>query len=76
MISLLQGEIPERSVFRVPIHRKTLSPYLELTQGDFSVHAWDGNSYEAEDFLYLRMFLVANLCVLTIFRNLYRFSMD
>ncbi|VDN18673.1 unnamed protein product [Gongylonema pulchrum] len=32
VISLLQGEIPERSVFRVPIHRKTLAPYLELTQ--------------------------------------------
>ncbi|MCP9258983.1 26S proteasome non-ATPase regulatory subunit 3 [Dirofilaria immitis] len=35
VISLLQGEIPERSVFRVPIHRKTLGPYLELTQGVF-----------------------------------------
>ncbi|VDO24049.1 unnamed protein product [Brugia timori] len=33
VISLLQGEIPERSVFRVPIYRKTLAPYLELTQG-------------------------------------------
>ncbi|EJW82204.1 26S proteasome non-ATPase regulatory subunit 3 [Wuchereria bancrofti] len=32
VISLLQGEIPERSVFRVPIYRKTLAPYLELTQ--------------------------------------------
>ncbi|VDK65567.1 unnamed protein product [Onchocerca ochengi] len=32
VISLLQGEIPERSVFRMPIHRKTLAPYLELTQ--------------------------------------------
>ncbi|VDM97059.1 unnamed protein product [Thelazia callipaeda] len=32
VISLLQGEIPERSVFRLPIHRKTLTPYLELTQ--------------------------------------------
>lgn len=32
VISLLQGEIPERSIFRLPIHRKTLAPYLELTQ--------------------------------------------
>uniref|UniRef100_A0A915CBY4 PCI domain-containing protein n=1 Tax=Parascaris univalens TaxID=6257 RepID=A0A915CBY4_PARUN len=32
VISLLQGEIPERSIFRVPIHRRTLAPYLELTQ--------------------------------------------
>lgn len=33
VISLLLGEIPERSIFRQPIHRKTLVPYLELTQG-------------------------------------------
>lgn len=33
VLSLLQGEIPERSIFRVPIHRKTLAPYLELTHG-------------------------------------------
>nr|AXS78284.1 26S proteasome non-ATPase regulatory subunit 3 [Anisakis simplex] len=32
VINLLQGEIPERSIFRVPIHRRTLAPYLELTQ--------------------------------------------
>uniref|UniRef100_A0A0N5AIS5 PCI domain-containing protein n=1 Tax=Syphacia muris TaxID=451379 RepID=A0A0N5AIS5_9BILA len=32
VISLLQGEIPERSIFRQPIHRRTLAPYLELTQ--------------------------------------------
>uniref|UniRef100_A0A1I7Z7H0 PCI domain-containing protein n=1 Tax=Steinernema glaseri TaxID=37863 RepID=A0A1I7Z7H0_9BILA len=32
VISLLQGEIPERSIFRVPIYRKPLLPYLELTQ--------------------------------------------
>uniref|UniRef100_A0A914W423 PCI domain-containing protein n=1 Tax=Plectus sambesii TaxID=2011161 RepID=A0A914W423_9BILA len=32
VISLLQGEIPERSTFRMPIYRKTLAPYLELTQ--------------------------------------------
>ena len=36
VISLLQGEIPERSIFRMPIHRRTLMPYLELTQGFFS----------------------------------------
>ncbi|KAK0406575.1 hypothetical protein QR680_018661 [Steinernema hermaphroditum] len=32
VISLLQGEIPERSIFRVPIYRKPLLAYLELTQ--------------------------------------------
>lgn len=26
------GEIPERSTFRMPIYRKALHPYLELTQ--------------------------------------------
>jgi 26S proteasome regulatory subunit N3 len=31
VISLLQGEIPERSVFRIPIYRKPLSPYLDLS---------------------------------------------
>ncbi|VDP23856.1 unnamed protein product [Heligmosomoides polygyrus] len=33
VIGLLQGEIPERSIFRQPIYRKCLQPYLELTQG-------------------------------------------
>ncbi|KAK6741048.1 hypothetical protein RB195_009105 [Necator americanus] len=32
VIGLLQGEIPERSMFRQPIYRKCLQPYLELTQ--------------------------------------------
>ncbi|KAK5976163.1 Proteasome regulatory subunit [Trichostrongylus colubriformis] len=32
VIGLLQGEIPERSIFRQPIYRKCLHPYLELTQ--------------------------------------------
>ncbi|KIH54301.1 hypothetical protein ANCDUO_15552 [Ancylostoma duodenale] len=32
VIGLLQGEIPERSIFRQPIYRKCLLPYLELTQ--------------------------------------------
>ncbi|CAD5206940.1 unnamed protein product [Bursaphelenchus okinawaensis] len=31
VISLLRGEIPERAIFRVPIHRVTLQPYLQLT---------------------------------------------
>ncbi|PAV91826.1 hypothetical protein WR25_18986 [Diploscapter pachys] len=32
VISLLQGEIPERSMFRQPIYRICLAPYLELTK--------------------------------------------
>ncbi|KHJ84541.1 ribosomal protein L32 [Oesophagostomum dentatum] len=32
VIGLLQGEIAERSIFRQPIYRKCLHPYLELTQ--------------------------------------------
>ncbi|KAI1706454.1 PCI domain-containing protein [Ditylenchus destructor] len=32
VVSLLQGEIPERSIFRLPIHQVTLAPYLKLAQ--------------------------------------------
>ncbi|GMS88193.1 hypothetical protein PENTCL1PPCAC_10368, partial [Pristionchus entomophagus] len=32
VVGLLQGEIPERGIFRMPIYRKCLVPYLELTQ--------------------------------------------
>lgn len=31
VISLLRGEIPERGIFRMSIHRATLAPYLQLT---------------------------------------------
>lgn len=54
VISLLQGEIPERSVFRVPIHRKTLAPYLELTQGfNFSLQVWTESSYKCQIYFVL-----------------------
>lgn len=33
VVKLLQGEIPERAIFRQPIHRRTLAPYLRLAQG-------------------------------------------
>uniref|UniRef100_A0A915E3K4 PCI domain-containing protein n=1 Tax=Ditylenchus dipsaci TaxID=166011 RepID=A0A915E3K4_9BILA len=32
VVSLLQGEIPDRATFRLPIHRQTLAPYLKLAQ--------------------------------------------
>jgi len=32
IVTLLLGEIPERSTFRIPVLRKTLQPYLQLTQ--------------------------------------------
>ncbi|KAF8359722.1 rpn-3, partial [Pristionchus pacificus] len=32
VVGLLQGEIPERGIFRMPIYRKCLVPYLELCQ--------------------------------------------
>ena len=35
VISLLRGEIPERGIFRMSIHRATLAPYLQLTHGKF-----------------------------------------
>lgn len=33
LVKLLVGEIPERSLFRVPELRLVLAPYLQLTQG-------------------------------------------
>lgn len=33
LVSLLMGEIPERKVFREPVLRKALRPYLEIAQG-------------------------------------------
>lgn len=35
VMSLLRGEIPERSIFRATIHRVTLQPYLQLTHGKY-----------------------------------------
>jgi 26S proteasome regulatory subunit N3 len=33
VVQLLMGEIPERSLFRQPILKKALAPYLVITQG-------------------------------------------
>lgn len=38
VIGLLQGEIPERNVFRQPIYRRCLAHYLDLTHGKSSFH--------------------------------------
>lgn len=43
VISLLQGEIPERSIFRTPIYRKPLAPYLALAQGSRYLVTWRVN---------------------------------
>jgi 26S proteasome regulatory subunit N3 len=32
VVDLLLGDIPERSLFRLPIYRKALQPYMQLTQ--------------------------------------------
>lgn len=32
VVELLMGEIPERSIFRTPVLRKALAPYLEIVQ--------------------------------------------
>ncbi|SPO26441.1 probable 26S proteasome non-ATPase regulatory subunit p58 [Ustilago trichophora] len=32
VVELLMGEIPERSIFRTPVLRKALSPYMEIVQ--------------------------------------------
>ena len=33
VVQLLLGEIPERSLFRQPMLKKALVPYLHITQG-------------------------------------------
>lgn len=33
VVSLLQGMIPEREIFRLPIYRTALAAYLKLAQG-------------------------------------------
>ena len=33
VVQLLLGEIPDRATFRDPILKKSLFPYLQLTQG-------------------------------------------
>ena len=34
-VRLLQGEVPERSIFYTPSLRKTLAPYFLITRGCF-----------------------------------------
>ncbi|EYB83581.1 hypothetical protein Y032_0333g2820 [Ancylostoma ceylanicum] len=69
VIGLLQGEIPERSIFRQPIYRKCLLPYLELTQavrlGDLakfnSVVKHHGPEFEKDETLTLIVRLRQNV---------------
>jgi hypothetical protein len=35
IVQLLMGEIPERGIFRQPMLKKALAPYLEITSGLF-----------------------------------------
>ena len=35
IVELLMGDIPERSVFRQPVFKKSLLPYLQIVQGKF-----------------------------------------
>lgn len=34
IVQLLMGEIPDRSIFRLPVLRKSLVPYLHICQGE------------------------------------------
>jgi hypothetical protein len=34
VVELLMGDIPERSVFRQPVLKKSLAPYLQISQGE------------------------------------------
>ncbi|CAI2349684.1 unnamed protein product [Caenorhabditis sp. 36 PRJEB53466] len=69
VIGLLQGEIPERSVFRQPIYRKCLAQYLDLTHavrlGDIAkfnrVLEQYGKVFEADDTLTLIVRLRQNV---------------
>ncbi|CAD6190328.1 unnamed protein product [Caenorhabditis auriculariae] len=69
VINLLQGEIPDRHVFRQPIFRKCLAPYLELTHavrlGDIakfnSVLQQFSNNFESDDTLTLIVRLRQNV---------------
>ena len=36
IVELLMGDIPERSVFRQPVFKKALLPYLQIVQGELS----------------------------------------
>jgi hypothetical protein len=36
VVELLMGDIPERSVFRQPVLKKALVPYLQIVQGEYT----------------------------------------
>ncbi|CAJ0584665.1 unnamed protein product, partial [Mesorhabditis spiculigera] len=69
VVGLLQGDIPERSVFRQPIFRRCLAPYLELSQsvriGDLAafnaIIAKHGKSFEQDETLTLVVRLKQNV---------------
>ncbi|CAP35636.1 Protein CBR-RPN-3 [Caenorhabditis briggsae] len=69
VIGLLQGEIPDRSVFRQPIYRKCLAHYLDLSRGvrDGDVARFNHNleqhkaEFEADDTLTLIVRLRQNV---------------
>lgn len=61
VVQLLMGEIPERSLFRQPILKKSLIPYLAITQGKL-VH-------DRHDGLSLTHILISQLFVLGISTN-------
>lgn len=40
VVELLMGDIPERSVFRQPVLKKALVPYLQIVQGKYILLAY------------------------------------
>lgn len=40
VVELLMGDIPARSVFRQPVLKKSLAPYLEIVQGALAGVCW------------------------------------
>ncbi|KAJ2315132.1 26S proteasome non-ATPase regulatory subunit [Coemansia sp. RSA 2704] len=61
IVELLMGNIPDRSLFRVPTLKKPLQPYLELTQ---AVRVGDLNKFQEVVGKYQDRFLQDNVLVL------------
>ncbi|KAJ2614168.1 26S proteasome non-ATPase regulatory subunit [Coemansia sp. RSA 1365] len=61
IVELLMGNIPERSLFRQPVLRKPLQPYLELTQ---AVRVGDLNKFQDVVAKYEEKFLKDDVLIL------------
>lgn len=51
VVELLMGEIPERSVFRQPVLKKALVPYLQIVQGEQVAFLWPSLKFPTNLFI-------------------------